>query len=322
MSMKHLNTHDEMQRLVNIHKSEGLATLVACAKGLVGPSDIRFGGTLIPETANAFITDIFADPFLQRVTTRRMARTTAEGGVLGRGRRRLQDWAEGSEPTSTAGVSNNNYKLTAKPVKLPVDIGYSFFVDNQDNPNLRTELEAAFVSEIQEDLTDLAFNGDEGAAPGGDHDFLVLNDGWLALAADSNLVQKVTIDPTNDGWIDTLDKVLEPMSARHRRNAQFIVNTVDRDKYGIEIGQHVTGVSAIANERASALVTYPVLDQSVFPEKTVLMTDPRNLVYGIAMDIRRSVEDVPRKSCFQFTWQMWVDFEIAQKHAAVLGRVA
>jgi hypothetical protein len=317
-----MSQHDELQHLVNIHKSESIASLIAVAKGVVGPETIRFGGTLIPEAANTFVTMLFEDPFLQRVTTRRMSRINAEGGVLDIPSRGLRTWPEGTEPPSTVSPTNHNYLLTAKPASLPMDLGYSFFIDNQDNPNFRTELETAFVSRIRAELTDLAFNGDEAAAAGPDHDFLVLNNGWIRLAEAAAAVQKVTIDPVNEGWIDSYDRVLEKMPALYRPMAEFIANTVDRDKYAIEIGQHVTGVSTIANERASALITYPVLANAFPPEKHVLFTNPKNLIYGVAQDITRAVEDRPRLKCFQFTWHLWVDFDIAVKAGAVLGRPA
>lgn len=312
---------DQMQYLVNIHKSEAVASLILVAKDVVGPEALRFGGTLIPEAANQFITMLFEDPFLDQVTRRPMSRINSEGGVIDIPNRGLQNWPEGTEPSNKQGAVNHNYKLTAKPTKLPVDLGYSFFIDNQDNPNLRTELENAFVSRIRGELTDLAFNGDE-AVDGGDpdHAFLSLNDGWLKIAANNNSVHKVAINPDDDGWVDSLDKVLEPMPALYRPNAKFVMNTTDGDKYALEIGRHVTGGSALANERAAALIGYPIGKNAFQRLKHVLLTNPKNLVFGVAQDIKKSVEDRPRLSCFQFTWEMWVDFDIAVKTGTVLGR--
>ncbi len=311
---------EQMQELVNLHKSESIASLILVAKDVVGPEQLRFGGTLIPEAAQTFITLMFEDPFLDKVTRRPMTTINAEGGVLDIPNRGLQNWPEGTEPTGTVSASNHNYMLTAKPAKLPVNLGYSFFIDNQNNPNFRTELENAFASRIRGELTDLAFNGDESTDSGdADYKFLKLNNGWLKVAAASSDVKKVTIDPVNDGWMDSLEAVLDKMPSLYRPNASFIMETADRDKYAIEVGRHVTGVSAVANERASSLISYPMMPNAFMRSKSVLFTNPKNLIFGVAQDIKKSVMDYPRKSCFEFTWEMWVDFDIAVKTGTVLA---
>jgi len=314
---------EQMQELVQVHKSEAIASLILVAKAVTTPDTIRFGGTLIPEAANQFITMMFEDEFLSNVTRRNMTRINAEGGVLDIPNRGLQNWAEGTSPATTTSPTNHNYKLTAKPAKLPVDLGYSFFIDNQDNPEFRTMLENAFASRIRGELTDLAFNGDEAALEADpDYKFLTLNNGWLKVANASADVHKVTINPADDGWVDSLEKVLDEMPSLYRPNSKFIMETANGDKYAIEVGRHITGNSAIANEKPAALITYPLMKNAFQKAGHVLFTNPKNLVFGVAQDIKKSVMDQPRKSCFEFTWEMWVDFDIAVKTGVVYGKPA
>jgi hypothetical protein len=312
----------EFERLRALHKSAHIASLILCAKGLIGPSDIRQGGAITPQRARAFISLVYDDGFLQKCTRETMTSLKKEGAVLDIPQRSLRRVAQGSLPADNekTGVNNYNYILEAEDAQLFMDLTRDFFRDNADNPNLVSELEAIFATRVRGELVDLAFNGtgdpDDGA-------FLKLNKGFIQQAIDGvPNGQKITIDPATNGWIEELGRVLLAMPEDFLDGAVLHMNTKDAIEYGLEVASHVTGTPQVAQASVSALLDFPVEKVKRMPRGTVLFVQQRNLVFGVNQDIQRTVEVKGRERCTWYTWDMSVDFQIAAKQGAVLARKA
>ncbi len=310
----------EFQRLIKLHKSAYVVQLVMLAKGLIGPGDIRFNGAITPQRARTFISLVYAEDFLSKITREVMTTLQKEGAVIDIPQRSLRRVPQGQLPTDEqkTGIVNFNYKLVAQDQQLFVDVLFDYLRDNQDNPNLVTELEAAFATRIRGELTDLAFNGTGLDADG---EFLKLNKGFLALAeAGCPAGQKLAIDPDTNGWIDELGRMLLALPAIFHEGAKLVMNTLDAVEYALEVGRHVTGSSAIADQQVSALLAYPIEKVTVMPRRHVLLTPLKNMVIGVNTDITRSAEVRQRERCIWYTWDLSVDFELAAKQAVVYGR--
>lgn len=317
-----MKSSPEFQRLLAIHKNERLVNLVMLAKGLIGPADIRFNNAITAQRARAFISLVWEDPFLQKITRVTMTTLQQEGAVIDIPQRSLRRVPQGQDPTDEqkVGISNYNYKLVAEEADLFVDILFDFLRDNQDDPNLLTSLENAFAARVRGELCDLGFNGTGDAADG---EFLKLNKGFLKIAEEGvPNAQKLTIAPATDGWIKTLGNLLLALPSNFHAAAALTMNTLDAVEYSLEVGKHVTGAAAIADSAQQAIVTYPIEKCAYLARGHVLLTPLKNLVMGVNVDITRSAETKPRKRCVEYTWTMNVDFEIAAKQAVVYGRPA
>jgi len=420
-----------LKSLAQMH-GPALGALVALAKGAIGPESIRPGGTLTANRAMDFISLVWNAPFFQRITTATMKNLKTQGAVLNIASRSLKRIAEGDEPEAgdKTSVTQYSYSLDALPVQLFMDLLYSFLIDNQDNPQLRTLLEGDFLTRFQGELIDLAFNGTADDASDG---FLTLNKGWFKLAKDAALATKVTIPvgsgvaatlstgvvasnnaltfsavqkgvngnavavrfvnpaansqalavtvsgntvtvslatdgagaltstaaqvitavgasaaasalvtvaSTTDstgvgvvaafpfayleggrtiGWIDALAMLIDAMPDQFIGQAAFMMSSKDALAYGLEIGKHVTGKSEITDPTIKKLLGIEIIDSPFIPRGHVLYTPPKNLVVGMAQEIRRGVNDHSRKRVIEYTWSAWVDFTIAVNQAVVLG---
>lgn len=309
-----VTTAAENQFLV---KSGVIPDILAMAKSQIGPGQLNPGGALRPQASEKMISLVFDDDFLKKVTTRRMKRLTADGNVFDIPSRSMRHVPQGTEPTAADKTNTNEfgYELSAKETELYVDITLDFLRDNADNTNIVTELEAAFAMKLRGELVDLAFNGDEADAD----PFIKLNDGWVKIAQDAANLPKVQIDPATDGWVDTFAAVLEQLPSHFRGGAAFIVNTADRDRYALEIGKHVSGTNFIETGKAGSLIQYPLVTSHFVPEGHVMLTNPKNLVFGLNTQMDRFKEFDARKRVWEYTWTVHSDFEIAAKQACVLG---
>ena len=296
--------------------------LIEFAKSRIESGALGMAGALTAQQASTVLKLLFEDPFFSRVTTRKMAKLTAEGKVLDIASRSLRRVAQGTAPTDDQkqGIDNFNYKLTAEEADLFVDIMYSFIWDNKDNPNLISEIESAFMTKIKAELVDLAFNGQGADYTGDDADFLTLNEGWIKLAEDSDDTNKVSIDPGVDGWVTSLGAVLKAQEKRFVANSALIMSVTDHNNYALEIGKnHDASKYAIPDSKAGGFLTYPVISNMAVPDGKIMFTNPKNLVFGVNTDITKTREANNRLRVVEYTYTMNVDFEIAAKQAVVLA---
>ena len=179
--------------------------VVAVAKSLIEPEDLRNGGVLLPQQAAKLINMLFKDGFLAKINTIRMGRLTRNVDVMDILERQLVRVAQGSEPDNNDLTSAAEFgcKLTALDAQLFASLTLDFLRDNKDNPNLQKEVEAGFNTRLANDIVDLGFNGvaDDGVGADRAAKFIRLNKGWLQIMRDAANTPKVDIDPAVDGWV-------------------------------------------------------------------------------------------------------------------------
>lgn len=292
--------------------------LIRFAKGLVGPEDILVGGTLRPEDADRLISLIEEDPFLKQVQTVTMGALRRTVDVFDIATRQLVRVAEGSEPgvNDLADVTEHGSTLVALDTQLYVTLKRSFFLDNQNRPNFVSEVEGALAAKLRNELTDLAFNG---TADDNSAGFLTLNKGWIQIALDSGDTHQVDIDLATDGVRATLKNLLDAMPSKYRGEMAFIMSTKNADDYADELAG--TEGIRIDSERAQRYLSYPILRSRHCPDTHILVTNPRNLAFGMVNNnMERHREYHGRKRAVEWTFNVWSDFEIAVKDACVIGK--
>ncbi len=297
--------------------------IVAVAKSLIEPEDLRNGGGLKPQEAAKLITMLFADPFLKKVTTIRMSRLTRDVDVMDIARRQLVRVPQGKEPADDdlTGAGEFGCKLTALDAQLFASLTLDFLRDNKDNPNLQKEVETGFNTRLGNDIVDLGFNGVADDATGANRaaKFIRLNKGWLQVLRDAANTPKVDIDPATDGWRASLKAIMETSDDRVRETSSFLMNVADADDYGEEINAPVTGHETQTNHPARRYKGKTIEVHPMMPRGSVAFTPMKNLVYGLHTDIKRDRAYHSRKRALEYTFDMAFDFEVAVKQFAVLG---
>lgn len=308
------------------HAGRRMHDLVALAKALIGPADLANGGQMTAQAASRLISMVFKDDFLSKVTTETMSRLTKDVDVIDIMRRQLVRVAQGTDPDDgdTGDAAEFGCKLTALDVQLFPTLTLDFLRDNKDNPNLMSTVEDGFNTRLQTDLVDLAFNGVADDATGANRaaKFIRLNKGWVQILIEAANAPKVTIDPATDGWIAALREVHDASDVRFRRNSVFIMNEADADAYAREVNAPVTGTAVNLDSPARRFEGKTIESQPDMPAGRVIFTPLKNLVFGVHTDIRRDRAYHSRKRVLEYTFDMAVDYEVAVKQAAVLGRPA
>lgn len=301
-----------------------VAQLVAFSKGLIGPNDIAVGGRLNPQQAAKLISLVFGNEFLKEITNTKMSRLEYEGQVVDIPRRSLRSVPQGQEPQDDdkTGVDEFGYTLKAESAQLFVDLKNDFLLNNQDNPNLVNDLEAMFVTRIQGELVDLSWNG---LGSGSSDPFLKLNKGFIQLLKDSiteggdGAAKSRDINPATSSWYDIFTGLWEQVPDEVKGQCVIYTNPTDADNYAAERGRDTVRSDDETTRKVIGKAIRPVVGM---PSKHVVITPPKNLIVGICQDVTRSRAYHNRKRCVEMTFDMSVDFEIAAKQFAVLGKPA
>jgi len=304
-------------------KGQKIDDVVALAKSLIGPNDLANGGTLTPQRADKLISMIYADPFLAKVNTVKMTRLERNIDAIDVAARQLVRVPQGEEPSDgqTANAGEYGAVLRALTVQLFPTLTLDFLRENKDNPQLLQMVEKAFVTRLQNDLVDLAFNGinDDGGGATQAEKFLRLNKGWLKIAMDHADAPKVVIDPATDTWKASLAQIMNAGDERWRAQSTFVMNLADADEYAAELGAHVTGTALTAESPLRRYNGLPIEANPRMPRGKVMFTPLMNLAQGIHTDVQQDKEYHKRRRVLEYTFDMATDFEIAVKQACVLG---
>lgn len=181
----------------DVQRLRPLVQLVAVAKAMIDPADLRVGGTLLPEEAAQAISLIVGqDGLLSKVSTEQMKKQSKSLNAWDVGARVLKRVAQGVEPTNGTDdteVDNVGRSLTALPAQLFGTVTLDTLRDNADNPGLPDMISGMLYTAFRNDVTDLACNGTDDDYT--ESAFLELNEGWLTLAAADANTRKVSIAP-------------------------------------------------------------------------------------------------------------------------------
>lgn len=282
------------------------------------PADFSIGGTLTPDQARAFFDLVIEqNDFLKVVTPIYGKKLTIPINAYTLGTRNLVRVAEGTEPTADqkAASSNAGKNMTLLPVQLFYDLPFQTIEDNQDNPKFENIIAAQIAKSFANDLLDLGTNGtaDTGA------EFLALNTGWIALAKASATTNKVNTNTDTD-IAASFKKMLAAMPNQYKTpNCRFIIGPADRETFAALMGGKDSTASLLLTGKGLSYLGYGIEVNPYQVVGTYLFCDPKDLVKGLNLDVKKYRELHGRKRCIEYTYDLAVDFEIARDAAVVVA---
>lgn len=251
-------------------------------------------GLLAPEQAKQFYVQVYQD--IPWSALHRKERKTAKTGELDKmavGSRLLRAKAEG--PTSDDGYRVNplfsRVLYTCVRLKLPWEVSEETFSDNIEGEALEDKLMGMLTTQLGIDLEDLHWNSDTAAGAGADHDFLVLNDGWVkqllagAHVVDASLKNAGVVCKAH--FFDAY-KALPP---KYQRTGKVVwaMNPATKIAWVESVSSRATGAGDLALLGADAVTKpmgFPIVDVPSLADGTMVLGDPMNFISVNTWDIR------------------------------------
>lgn len=256
-------------------------------------SDVTYG-LLAPEQAKQFYVQVYDQ--IEWSNLHRKERKSAKTGELDKiavGTRLLRAKTEGpsGDDGYRVGATFGRVPYTCVRVKLPWEVSEETFHDNIEGEALEDKLMGMLTTQLGIDLEDLHWNGDTAAAPGGDHDFLVLNDGWWKqLVAGAHVVDGSAINSgvVSKGHFFAAYKALPNKYLRTGR-VVWAMNPATRIAWVESVSNRATGAGDLALLGAEAVTKplgIPIVDIPSLADGKVVLGDPQNFVAVNTWDVR------------------------------------
>ena len=315
------------------------AAIRKTAGGTMTASQLAGLGMLNPEQSQQFIRFMTDDAvLLQQVTTRTMKEQTANIDYFAVGGRQMRAGTERVVPLAAGPFGSFTRKqLVALEAVLPVDITFNFVEDNLEKENgeeMIVQEIARLVSNDTEDLglhgditlpaliTDTDSNGydDNTGLTQNDHTFLSQNEGWFPMARSLSLSGKVALNAVPASVSDWKDIVfpamLGNMPEKYKRNVNglvFLVSPTTEEQYrqSLQSRNTILGDAAVTQQIAVEYMGIPVLKVPYITDaRDVMLTNTKNLVYGIYRQIRVGRFVNERERQVEYTVSLRNDFQI------------
>ena len=282
-------------------------------------SDLASSGKVLAEKADNFV-DLAKNntSMMGEIQTIMMRNETRDIDTLDFGSRKLRVGTEWTEFTTLTGAAFAKRTLTAKKAMLAVDIGLDFLEENIERMDFDAKLAGRFQTLLGNDLEDLAWNGDE-ADVGSEKDFLNVNDGWITLIKADGASAHVY--DTGPGWTDDATvfynclvnvpaKWLKSIGLKSYRFYTTVTSEL-RIRKSVADRQTNLGDFYLTQDGALSYMGVPVIGVPSFPTDHVVLAPPSNLFMGVRRELRYDSEYKPRKSAYEYTWNMKFDYEYA-----------
>lgn len=288
-------------------------------KSAVTATGIGIGGALTPAASRKYYNTVVDQAsFLGQVSSDHVDALEQDVDLFHIAPKQLQRVAEGTDPSTITGASNLGKRWALKDVQMFPSINFSAIVNRQKQGNIETYLAALFAKTFRNDLLLLGLLGDEAS---GDT-FNQLNDGWVTLAKAG--VNGTARDMSNVVAVDvdhmaSMLAMLEQMDDKYliESSTCFLMSRKNAIKWGDEMAQNVGLNPYLVSGGVPAYEGFKVIGIPGFPADTFMLTDPRNLAFGMGTVIQRWREIVPRKRCVEYTWNLYCDYLIINDEAVV-----
>ncbi len=254
----------------------------------ISTSTLGTGGLLGAEDAKAFITSLIdQSQILSMVRSETMRNDTKNIDVLSVAGRQLRKHNEGIDPGYRAKITTTRNVLTAIKCMLPIEITEDTLEENIEKEGFEKTLMDQFALAYGNDLADLSINGDT-ADTSPDADFLTINDGWIKLmkAVSNNVDNNSSTD-----YIANFQQALLAMPNRfkvNKANLRFLVSANDELGFRAQLTTRETsmGDAYLDKDMRARYMGILVEPLEYMPNSVHILTNPKNLVFGIEYGIK------------------------------------
>lgn len=296
------------------------AELLAIKKAIM-LSDLTGKGLLGPEEAVKFISlMVDQSSILKQVRIEKMKNAQKNIDLFDISARQLRLHVEGVDPGFRASITPSRRQLNSKKVMLPIEVSEDTFEENIEKEGFEDTLMSNFALAYSNDLSDLAWNGDEADAD----DFVKINDGWLKTAKAAVGGAHVYDHSASTDHQANFSNMLKAMPDRWKYNKEilrFFVSMTTEEQYRETLSDRVTslGDAFLDTERRARYLGILVEGQPYIPDDHYLLTNPKNLTFGIEYAIKIERDKDIFADVRQYAITTKNDFEFAIIDAAVIA---
>jgi len=319
---------NDMEKMVKeLHGDEGENSdsendLIKFVKGAITSEQLAVNSTVTPRRAAIMIDLIQSqNDFLNKITVVNMDSLTGEYDVWDMASGILVRVPEGSLPSEAqkAIIENRGRTLDAKAVQLYADLLKSAIISNQWRPDFTGFVDARFSTKFGNELVKLGFEGiaDDYA----NSNFNELNKGWVHLASTESATSKSVYSP-DDTMVEKLNRLIEASDDDMPENAVILIHGKDVLSYATEVGASTNNAALIMEAAAKGHGGHSFEINNKMPRGIFMLTPLKNLVMGVAGQMSRDRQWIPRKRAVEYTFGMFNDYDIAVPKYVVYSKEA
>lgn len=278
-------------------------------------------GTMNAEQASTFIQEVKDESeLLSIVDAQQMNAEKKTLYSMGLEKRLLRKGSRGVDP-DVVDVDKLERTLDTVETVMAVNVYFEDIEDSIEQGTYEETVNSLIVKAFANDLADLAINGREATVA---DDFLSINDGYLEIADTDSGIHATGIS-SNDTPKDIFNAMLRLMPNKWKTSPAdliYLVSPGRSEDYLDQLGDRATlmGDKSIITKWNPAYKGITVKAINHMPDERVLLTDPKNLVYGIyKRNIRVGKWVNERKRRIEYTISHRSDAEYKVSDLVVLG---
>lgn len=214
--------------------------------------------------------------------------------------------------------------LTAAKASMAMDWSTETIEDSIEGGDLEATLLNMLTQNYANQTVDLGCNGD-GSTPG----FLALNKGWLCIAKELAVAgDSARLNTTgNTDYVDILEKLYALVPAKYKDAGMmeegwaFQMDPASEEAYrkAVRSRNSNLGDQALIDGKYIPFSGLPLIPRGYFPAKTILLTPPQNLAYGLHREPRVKIWYDNDKDDVQARVHGRIDFEVVDPGLIILG---
>lgn len=238
---------------------------------------------------------------LDLVRTEEMARKQMAIPKVGVSNRVLQTQAEGAAPGAFEDATSGAIELDAsRKTILPFELTQEAVEDVTGGEAVADIILSHFETQFGVDVQDILINGDSGSTDS----FLSIADGFLNIARDNKTNGSNRIDGATMPSVDTAGSVLDSQvfsdaiqaqeeKYRDSQNQVFLMSETQHQAYlnTLRSREDALGTAVLNGSEDVTPFGYALQPVPDFPDSTLLLTNPNNLIWGVHRNIEVDVRN-------------------------------
>lgn len=217
-----------------------------------------------------------------------------DGKITGFSMGGVGQFSEEDTDLDNANKSKNTSKVeyATTAVRLPWEITGETLRENIEGAGYESVVADLMSRQVGVDLEDLSINGDEGASPGDDYDFLKINNGWINQIEEGGHVYDAT--DARGMSIEMFYKALGELPNKYNNGKlRWIMSPRRSQEWEMYLlNRVITAGGSVPDSLYDSPAKIPVLTCANMPDDKILLTDPKNLItiHTYDMQIRKTNE--------------------------------